>query len=144
MRELHLERSRLYEDVAERLGEFVRELGIVPGDQFPAEQELSRHLHVSRTSIRQALVVLQALGFVDVRRGEGVFLRRTRGFGESLTRLLERRRRLPDVLEAREALEVKPVELAAARRSLEGLAVMKAALTNMEQEIRVGRSPSGV
>src|SRR5450759_3024504 len=109
-----LERSRrLYEDVGERLGEFVRESSMRPGDQFPPERELAQRLHVSRTSVRQSFVVLQALGFVDVRHGEGVFLRRTRGFGESLAKLLERRRRLPDVLEAREALEVKLAALAA-------------------------------
>lgn len=67
-----------------------------------------------------------------------MFLRRTRGFGESLTKLLERRRRLPDALEAREALEVKLVELAAGRRRIEDLAVMRAALTTMEEEIRAG------
>jgi GntR family transcriptional repressor for pyruvate dehydrogenase complex len=133
-----LERSRLYEDVGARLGQFVRESGMLPGDQFPAERDLSRHLQVSRTSIRQALVVLRALGFVDVRHGEGVFLRRTRGFGESLTKLVERRRRLPDVLEAREALEVKLAELAAARRSDADLVNMRAAITKMDQEILAG------
>ena len=79
-----LERSRrLYEDVGERLGEFVRESSMKPGDQFPAERDLAQRLHVSRTSVRQSFVVLQALGFVDVRQGEGVFLRRTRGFAIS-------------------------------------------------------------
>jgi GntR family transcriptional repressor for pyruvate dehydrogenase complex len=133
-----LERTRLYEEVGERLGEFVRESGMTPGDQFPPERDLAHKLQVSRTSVRQSFVVLQALGFVDVRHGEGVFLRRTRGFGESLTKLLERRRRLPDVLEAREALEVKLAELAAARRGGEDLAAMKAALNQMEDEIRGG------
>ena len=134
-----LERSRrLYEDVGERLGQFVRESGMAPGDQFPAERELAHQLHVSRTSVRQSFVVLQALGFVDVRQGEGVFLRRTRGFGESLAKLLERRRRLPDVLEAREALEVKLAELAAAHRSPDDLDAMKAALAQMEAEIASG------
>jgi GntR family transcriptional repressor for pyruvate dehydrogenase complex len=111
---------------------------MVPGDQFPAERDLARQLRVSRTSVRQSFVVLQALGFVDVRHGEGVFLRRTRGFGESLTKLLERRRRLPDVLEAREALEVKLAELAAAHRSEQDLTSMKAALTQMQSEIAAG------
>src|ERR1700682_2253060 len=83
-----LERSRLYEDVGERLAEFVAESGMVPGDQFPTERDLAHRLHVSRTSVRQSFVVLQALGFVDVRHGEGMFLRRTRGFGDSLTKLL--------------------------------------------------------
>ena len=134
-----LERSRrLYEDVGERLGQFVRESRMAPGEQFPAERELAHRLRVSRTSVRQSFVVLQALGFVDVRHGEGVFLRRTRGFGESLTKLLERRRRLPEVLEAREALEVKLAELAAAHRGERDLNAMAAALSQMEAEIAAG------
>src|SRR6202171_1286884 len=134
-----LERSRrLYEDVGERLGAFVRESHMTPGDQFPAERELANRLRVSRTSVRQSFVVLQALGFVDVRQGEGVFLRRTRGFGQSLAKLLERRRRLPEVLDAREALEVKLAELAAAHRAEDDLDAMKAALTMMEVEISAG------
>ena len=133
-----LERSRLYEEVGERLAEFVGESGMSPGDQFPAERDLAHRLRVSRTSVRQSFVVLQALGFVDVRHGEGVFLRRTRGFGESLTKLLERRRRLPDVLEAREALEVKLAELAAAHRSGDDLDAMRAALSQMDAEIVAG------
>jgi GntR family transcriptional repressor for pyruvate dehydrogenase complex len=88
--------------------------------------------------VRQSFVVLQALGFVDVRHGEGVFLRRVRGFGESLMKLLERRRRLPDVLEAREALEVKLAELAATHWRDGDLAAMKAALAQMESEIAGG------
>src|ERR1700736_3737824 len=133
-----LERSRLYEDVGQRLGEFVRESRMEPGDQFPPERDLARQLQVSRTSVRQSFVVLQALGFVDVRHGEGVFLRRTRGFGESLSKLVERRRRLPDVLEAREALEVKLAELAALRRSDGDLATMRQALSRMADEIQAG------
>ena len=133
-----LERSRLYEDVGERLGALVRESEMAPGDRFPTERELAHSLRVSRTSVRQSFVVLQALGFVEVRHGEGIFLRQARGFGESLTRLLERRGRLPDVLEAREALEVKVAELAATRRSDEDLKAIKAALGRMEKEIRAG------
>ncbi|GAC1479140.1 MAG: FadR/GntR family transcriptional regulator [Candidatus Dormibacteria bacterium] len=133
-----LGRSRLYEDVAHRLSEFVQESGMRPGDRFPPERDLSQRLSVSRTSVRQALVVLQAQGSVEVRHGEGAFLRRARGFGESLPRLLERRRRLPEVLEAREALEVKLAELAAARRSDEDLHTMRGALQLMRQEIAAG------
>src|SRR4029077_9124604 len=44
-----IERSRrLYEDVGERLGDFVRESSMKPGDQFPAERELAQRLQVSR------------------------------------------------------------------------------------------------
>ncbi len=139
-----LERSRLYEDVVERLGEFARATTMEPGDHFPPERDLARQLAVSRTSVRQAFVVLQALGFVDVRHGEGVFLRRIRGFGESFAKLVERRRRLPEVLEAREALEVKLAELAAARRTHNDLAAMHRSLQQMEREIaEVGLGTEG-
>jgi GntR family transcriptional regulator, transcriptional repressor for pyruvate dehydrogenase complex len=134
-----LERSRLYEDLGERLSQVVRESGMASGDRFPAERELSRLLAVSRTSVRQALVVLQAQGFVEIRHGEGIYLRRVRGFGESLPKLLERRRRLPEVLEAREALEVKLAALAATRRTRSDLSAMRAALKTMEAEIATGK-----
>ena len=53
-------------------------------------------------------------------------------------RLVERRRRLPDVLEAREALETKLAELAAERRTDEDLAAIRAAIDHMEREIEEG------
>ena len=133
-----LERSRLYEDLVDRLGEFVRESRMTEGDRFPAERELSHHLGVSRTSVRQAMVVLEAQGFVDIRHGEGVFLRRLRHFGESLPRLIERRRRLPEVLEAREALEVRLAELAAVRRTGADLKALEAALFTMDADVQAG------
>jgi len=109
-----------------------------PGTRFPPERELAGQLGVSRTSIRQAIAVLEAQGFVEVRHGGGMFLRRSVDFGESLHKLLERRRRLPDVLEAREALEVKLAELAATRRRKEDLIAMHAALRKMEAEVEAG------
>src|ERR1700730_5120329 len=133
-----LKRSRLFEDLVERLGQLVGGAGLAAGDRFPLERELSERLDVSRTSIRQAMVVLQSQGFVEVRHGEGVFLRRSQGFGELLPRLLERRRLLPEVFEAREALEVKLAELAAVRRGRNDLAAMRRALRRMTDEVAGG------
>lgn len=133
-----LERSRLYEDLVDRLGEYVEEVGMAAGDRFPPERDLAQQLGVSRTSIRQAMVVLQAQGFIDIRHGGGAFLRRARGFGESLPRLMDRRRRLPEVLEAREGLEVKLAGLAARRRTAPQLAAVRVALRRMRDDIAAG------
>ena len=44
------------------------------GDKLPSEGELCRILQVSRVSIRSALQRLQALGFIEVKRGKGSFV----------------------------------------------------------------------
>jgi GntR family transcriptional repressor for pyruvate dehydrogenase complex len=130
-----LGRTRLYEDLVERLGEFVIRTNLEVGARFPPERELATRLGVSRASLRQALAVLEAQGFIEVRHGGGVFLRRSRGFGGVLHKLVERRARLPEVLEARELLEVRLAELAATRRGDADLAAMRGALTEMEAEV---------
>jgi GntR family transcriptional regulator, transcriptional repressor for pyruvate dehydrogenase complex len=130
-----LGRTRLYEDLVDRLGEFVIRTNLEVGGRFPPERELASRLEVSRSSLRQALAVLEAQGFIEVRHGGGVFLRRSRGFGGMLHKLVERRARLPEVLEARELLEVGLAELAATRRAESDLVAMRAALEQMEGEL---------
>jgi GntR family transcriptional regulator, transcriptional repressor for pyruvate dehydrogenase complex len=133
-----VERTRLYEDLIKRLGEFVRDSRMAVGDRFPAERELASRLGVSRASIRHSIVALEAQGSVEVRHGDGIFLRRTLGFGEPLYKLLERRRRHPEVHEAREALEAKLSELAAARRTDTDLEAMRSALERMRRDVEAG------
>jgi GntR family transcriptional repressor for pyruvate dehydrogenase complex len=130
-----LDRSRLYEDLVDRLGEFVVRTDLEVGGRFPSERELASRLGVSRASLRQALAVLEAQGFIEVRHGGGAFLRRRRGFGGVLHKLVERRARLPEVLEARELLEVRLAELAAVRRTDADLAALRGALDHMKAEI---------
>jgi len=133
-----LDRPRLYEDLVERLGEFVIRTNLEVGARFPPERELASRLGVSRASLRQALAVLEAQGFIEVRHGGGVFLRRRRGFGGVLHKLAERRARLPDVLETRELLEVRLAELAATRRAEADLVAMRSALAHMEADVAAG------
>ncbi len=46
-----------------------------PGDRLPSERQLSDQLGMSRSSLREAIRGLEAMGFVDVRHGQGVFVR---------------------------------------------------------------------
>jgi GntR family transcriptional repressor for pyruvate dehydrogenase complex len=46
-----------------------------PGDYLPTEAELMKNLGVSKTSLREAIKMLQALGVVDVKRGHGTRIR---------------------------------------------------------------------
>ncbi len=133
-----MSRQRLYEQVIERLRNYVADAGLSAGDKLPAERELAQRLGVSRASVKQAIVVLEVQGLVEARHGGGTYLVRDTLDIEPVERLVERRRRLPDVLEAREALETKLAELAAERRTEADLADLRSALDHMRAEIEAG------
>ncbi|MDP9435640.1 MAG: FadR family transcriptional regulator [Actinomycetota bacterium] len=131
-------RTRLYEQLVQHLLQHVRDAGLGAGDRLPPERELAARLGVSRNSLKQAFVVLEVQGLVDIRQGDGTYLRRTDLTPEPIEVLLERRQRLPDVLEAREALEVKLAELAAVRRTDDDLAALDDALAAMRTAVAAG------
>ncbi|HEX8865601.1 MAG TPA: FadR/GntR family transcriptional regulator [Lentzea sp.] len=128
-------KSRLYEQVLERLRAYVAEAGLSAGDKLPAERELAASLGVSRASVKQAIVVLEVQGLVEARHGGGTYLVRDTLDVEPVEQLVERRKRLPDVLEAREALETKLAELAAERRTEAELDAIRESLDFMHEEI---------
>ncbi|HEX3590384.1 MAG TPA: FCD domain-containing protein [Pseudonocardiaceae bacterium] len=132
-----VERYRLYEQLVRRLLDYIEEAGLAPGQQLPGERDLASRLGVSRTSVRQALVALEVQGVVGRRHGGGTFLV-SRDRDDTVAALRKRRQRLPDVLEAREALEVKIAELAAARRTDADLAAITRALDRMADDIDAG------
>src|SRR6266540_266025 len=106
-------RPRLYEQLVERLLALVHELHLAPGDRFPPERELAAALDVSRATLRQALVALEVQGVVEVRHGNGAILRANPPHDTVLDAFRAHARRLPDVIDARMALEVHIAELAA-------------------------------
>ncbi|MEU6661138.1 FadR/GntR family transcriptional regulator [Streptomyces sp. NPDC046821] len=131
-------RPRLYEQVLDRLRAYVADGGLRAGDRLPPERDLAARLGVSRASVKQAIVVLEVQGLVESRHGGGTYLLRDSLDAEPVERMVERRRRLPDVLEAREALETKLAELAAERRTDEDLAALRTALDRMAADIDEG------
>lgn len=50
-----------------------------PGDYLPSESELTKTLGIGKSSVREAVKMLQAMGVVEVRRGQGTVVRRHPG-----------------------------------------------------------------
>nr|WP_314265015.1 transcriptional regulator ExuR [uncultured Moellerella sp.] len=64
--------QRLYQQIAAQLKEGI-EKGLYPvGGKLPAERILSEEMSVSRTVIREAIIMLEVEGYVDVRKGSGI------------------------------------------------------------------------
>ena len=84
-----LNRSRLYEQVAEQITAWIADNGLGPGDRIPPERELATRLGVSRATLSQALVALEVVGVVAVRHGDGtVVTRASHDLVNSVTREL--------------------------------------------------------
>jgi GntR family transcriptional regulator, transcriptional repressor for pyruvate dehydrogenase complex len=132
------DRSRLYEQLAARLLDYVEVTGLVVGDRLPSERDLAGALQVSRASVRQATVALEVRGTLEVRHGDGIYLRSLPNDSGHLMELMTQRHRLPAILEAREALETQLSALAAARRTTADIAAMDRALEVMSADIDAG------
>lgn len=76
-----VESRRAFEEILDQLEEAILAGQLAVGDRLPPERELAARLGVARTSVREALRVLEALGLVEVRRGaeNGVRLREEPG-----------------------------------------------------------------
>lgn len=102
-----VDRRPLYEQVSERLREFIDTSGMQPGDKLSNVRDLAAQLQVGRSSVREAINALRAQGIVDVRHGDGIYLQqRPEDVISSLaTELVETHVDHPYIWETRQALE---------------------------------------
>ena len=65
------QRRRIHEDVAAQLRDAILDGRFRAGQKLPPERELAEEFGVNRTSLREAIKVLEGLGLVSVRQGDG-------------------------------------------------------------------------
>jgi DNA-binding FadR family transcriptional regulator len=65
----------LYKSVCDYIKQYIIENDLKPGDPLPPEGQLVDDLGVGRSSVREAVKSLQSLGIIDVRQGEGLYVR---------------------------------------------------------------------
>ncbi len=134
-----VESRRAFEQILDQLEEAILAGELSVGDKLPPERELAARLGVSRTSVREALRVLEALGLVEVRRGaeHGVRLREEPGnaFADILRFLVALRHLTAEtVLEFRLVLQVWAAGCAAERRDDHLLDLLRGIVERMEAE----------
>ncbi len=71
----NLRSTRLTEGVQDQIRSYIMTEGLKAGDMIPTEKALGDALGISRTSIREALQSLEAIGAVETRHGVGRFVR---------------------------------------------------------------------
>ncbi len=114
-----------------------------PGDALPAERELAKQLSVSRPSLREALLKLEARGIVAVRRNAGYTVADVTApsLTDPLLRLMAGHpKAVSDVLELRQGLETLAAALAALRANDDDIAAMAHAAEETERAQRAGNA----
>lgn len=67
--------STLSSRIAEQIQDLIARRRLREGDRLPSEVELTRLLRVSRPSLREALKTLAALGLLEIRHGQGSYVK---------------------------------------------------------------------
>lgn len=99
--------------VAQQILEHVKTNNFRLDDRLPSERHFAQFLKISRNSLREAMKTLQALGIIEIKRGSGIYLRKT-DFdpNDSATLwLVVHRDEIFDILTVRETLELCAIDL---------------------------------
>lgn len=137
-----INRETSAQQVANQLLTMIRHGAWKAGDQLPAERELLAKLAVGRSTIREALQILQTLNVVQAVPGQGTFIKTPRGdeiFRPDLMAFLINDAARLDLIEAREMLEPQTVALACVRATEPELAAIAAMLEQHGAAIAAGR-----
>lgn len=108
--------KRIYQEIIGSFVDFIANEEIKVGDKLPSERELSERFKVSRPSVREALRVMQTIGLIDIRAGGGAYMTNFNlgPFLDLFSPLFLKRKKFGlELLELRQILEVRAVELAA-------------------------------
>lgn len=109
-----------------------------PGEKLPSTKELSERFQVGRSSVREALSALKAMGLVDIRQGEGCYVRMINPADIDIPEfdgLLMNPQTVLELLEARMALEVANAAIAARKRTDSDLQTLADVLKKMESHL---------
>ncbi|MEH7117046.1 FadR/GntR family transcriptional regulator [Neobacillus vireti] len=131
-----IKKDSLVVELTKRLLDYIFSGSIQPGEKLPTERQLQDALNVGRSSIREAIKVLNVLGIIEVRQGDGTYLKKLdSGFLlESIEwGLLLGERNLIDIIEARKVIEVSIVKLAAERGTEEEIKELWTILESLKE-----------
>jgi len=130
-----VQKNSIVVELTKKLLEYIFSGSIRPGEKLPTERKLQEALGVGRSSIREALKALTVLGILEVRQGDGTYLKKLDS--ALLTQSIEwglllGEKHMMDIIEARKEIELAIVKYAALRRTEEELSELSAILERLK------------
>lgn len=127
--------------IMDKIREAITNKELNPGDFLPSELELAKNLGVSKSSVREAIKMLQALGIVEIRRGKGTIIRETppkESINPMIFQLILYNGYPEDLVELRLMFEPAYCVMAMERATEEDIAKIRETLEKFEAAIKAG------
>ncbi|AQS59558.1 FadR/GntR family transcriptional regulator [Desulforamulus ferrireducens] len=135
--------KKIYEEIVSQIKEMIAQGELTPGSKLIPERELAERLQVGRSAVREAYRALEAIGIIEIRPGEGTFVREmsTKSMTDIMSlAVVTGKDTLCELLELRKIVETAAAALAAVRRTEEDLKKIKYYLDRMHEDILKGIS----
>ncbi len=123
-------KERLYITVFNEISSLIKDGEYPVGSRLPTERELAERFKVSRPTIREAIIALEAKEEVSVKAGSGVYVLGNNLINDDFSREIS----AFELLEARVLLEGEAAALAAHMRTEEEVTALEEALKSIEKE----------
>lgn len=133
--------KKISEEIVGQIKELISKGELRPGERIPSERDMANLLGVSRPSVREAIMVLEAMGLIESRQGGGTYVRSLTetSLADPLTTMVEKDPRLLHALvEVRMGLESWAAYLAASKATEEEIASLSKLIKEMESQAGSG------
>ncbi|KMK76482.1 FadR/GntR family transcriptional regulator [Alkalihalobacillus pseudalcaliphilus] len=134
--------KKMYELIAEQLTAQIKNEQLKPGERLDSVPQLAEKFQVGRSAIREALSALNAIGLIEIKQGEGTFVKE---IDHNLAKAAlpsvnwMRKEDLKELFEIRKIIETGAAQLAALHRTEEDLLALKQVLNEMAQNLDDGK-----
>lgn len=129
--------SKVSEMIVEQVKTLIKDGQLQPGQKLPPEKEFTQQLGVGRSSLREAINVLEALGYVQARKHKGIYVSSVSEpiLNDPLRQILdEDRSTLPQLYDLRKDIELAASQKAAERRNTDDLKRLASCLDRMARD----------
>ncbi len=136
-----IRRRKVTEEIVIQVKTLIKDGTLQPGEKLPSERMLCGLLGVGRSSLREALNILAALGFLEIKNRRGIFVHSVGSpllYDPLVQTLREGKAGLGDLYGVRKDIELGSAYLAAKLRSKEELVRLKEFLERMETAAQNG------
>lgn len=127
-----------YEEIAQQIKLLITSGKLKVGDKLPSTKEMSEQFGVGRSTTREALSALKAMGWIEIRQGGGCRVISSSPSDIALPELQSlrsNRETLLELLEVRQSLEVSNAAIAAEKRTEADVLALNELIQDMEHSI---------